>query len=271
MRNYILTALAIVGLGLSILLTYTVFPDSPFYDVAERSVTPVEKSAQTADSEDSDPIVAGQTQEMSDDDPGNPIPQSLGIDDMDHRLPVDAPLRGDPKLRDRLTYDNVINQFAVKENPRYQLRENDKMYETGVTYCNTFVWDVTRAMGAEIPYWVDENGKLTEPWFSDKGHWRVWDPSYWRTANEINQWLKQNSQQSGWHSVTAEEAQDAANLGFPTVVSMYILDGPGHIGIVRPGEELNGPALAQAGTTNVNHAHVYDFFPREGTQFFTHS
>jgi hypothetical protein len=55
------------------------------------------------------------------------------------------------------------------------------------------------------------------------------------------------------------------------VVSWYDpYQDEGHIGVVRPGDMHNGPALAQAGTTNVNYAHVYDFFPHEGTQFFFH-
>jgi hypothetical protein len=52
------------------------------------------------------------------------------------------------------------------------------------------------------------------------------------------------------------------------VASVYDPNSDGHIGTVRPGELLNGPELAQAGTENVNYAHVYDFFPNEGTQFF---
>jgi len=40
--------------------------------------------------------------------------------------------------------------------------------------------------------------------------------------------------------------------------------------IVHPSAMHNGPPLTQAGTTNVNYAHVYDFFPYEGTQFFIH-
>ena len=88
------------------------------------------------------------------------------------------------------------------------------------------------------------------------------------SANDMNRWLNKYDPLYSWREVSAEEAQDLANLGHPTVASVYEPQGPGHIGIVRPGEMLNGPALAQAGTSKVNHAHVYDFFPREGTQFF---
>ncbi len=84
----------------------------------------------------------------------------------------------------------------------------------------------------------------------------------------INQWLNQKGQESGWREVSAEKAQELANLGHPTVASVYEPQGFGHIGVVRPGEMSNGPALAQAGNSNVNNGYVYDYFPREGTQFF---
>jgi hypothetical protein len=176
---------------------------------------------------------------------------------------VDAPLRGDPKARNRVTYDNVINQFAVEENPRYKPRRNGPYY----TYCNIFVWDVTRAMGAMVPHWVGEDGKPIDPWPTDQG-WVLSDPSRWMGANDTIGWLDEHGPQYGWREVSAEEAQDLANLGHPTVASVYEPHDAGHIGIVRPGEMLNGPALAQAGTYNFNHAYVYNCFPAEGTQFF---
>jgi hypothetical protein len=43
----------------------------------------------------------------------------------------------------------VINQFAVENNARYLPVPNH-----GLTFCNIFSCDVTRAMGAEIPHWV---------------------------------------------------------------------------------------------------------------------
>jgi hypothetical protein len=59
-----------------------------------------------------------------------------------------------------------------------------------------------------------------------------------------------------------------ASLYNDTVVDAYHAEPVGHMGIVRPGEQVNGPALAQAGIYNFSYAHVYDCFPVEGTQFF---
>jgi len=159
--------------------------------------------------------------------------------------PVSAPAQGSPSARNAATYDNVINQFAVGSNPRYQPRD-------GNTYCNIFAWDVTKAMGAELPHWVDANGNAT-----GQGQGRELD------ANATNAWLNQNGAKNGWRKVSAEEAQALANQGHPAVASWDNQGGIGHIAVVRPGEvSSNGPAIAQAGSKCFNDGHVYDSFPR---------
>jgi hypothetical protein len=158
---------------------------------------------------------------------------------------VDAPEKGSPSARNADTYDNVINQFAVGSNPRYQPRD-------GNTYCNIFASDVTKAMGAEIPHWVDANGNPTA-----QGKGRELD------ANATNTWLNQHGEKNGWRKVSAEEAQKLANEGHPAVASWNNPGGIGHIAVVRPGEVTgNGPSIAQAGSKNFNDGHVYDSFPR---------
>src|SRR5687767_1228481 len=61
-----------------------------------------------------------------------------GTTDTNAAYPASPPVRGNPASRNAATYDNVINQFAVGNNPRYAQRN-------GNTYCNIFAWDVTRA------------------------------------------------------------------------------------------------------------------------------
>lgn len=235
-----------VMLGLTMLLACAVLPPGgPHYHAAHGFGMSVQELAQDH-----------RTQNLAD------VPLTWGsIEEIDFRIPVDAPLRSYPKTRNRTTYENVINQFAVEVNPRYEPREND-------TYCMIFVWDITRAMTAEIPYWVGMHNERLEPWLDHYRVWRIRDDARWMSANDINQWLNYHGARRGWREVSAEEAQQLANLGHPTVASLYEPDGKGHIGIVRPGEMRNGPALAQAGIRNANYAHAYDFFPREGTQFF---
>ncbi|HEX8698631.1 MAG TPA: LysM peptidoglycan-binding domain-containing protein [Myxococcaceae bacterium] len=166
-------------------------------------------------------------------------------------VPVDAPLQGDPAHRNAETYADVIDQFAVGSNPRHARRD-------GNTYCNIFAWDVTRAMGAEIPHWVDGAGNPT-----GVGQGRELD------ANGGHLWLQNNGPQHGWREVSAEEAQAMANQGHPTVASWHNPGGIGHIAVVRPGEITDrGPAIAQAGGSNFNEGHVRDGFGNAQPKYF---
>ncbi len=175
--------------------------------------------------------------------------------------PIDAPLKGDPNHRTAETYNNVINQFAVAHNPRYAIRDSSG---DGIkdTFCNIFVWDVTRAMGAEIPHWVDRRtGQPTT----------VYNYSQSREldANATMDWLRQHGAQHGWRRVSAEEAQRLANEGHPTMVGWKNPSGIGHVAIVRPGNiNERGPAIAQAGSTNVNYAHVRDTFGNRPVEYW---
>ncbi|KFE72096.1 peptidoglycan-binding protein [Hyalangium minutum] len=166
-------------------------------------------------------------------------------------IPANAPLQGSPSNRNAATYADVIDQFAVGNNPRYAPRE-------GNTYCNIFAWDVTKAMGAEIPHWVDGAGNPT-----GVGQGRELD------ANGVNRWLNTHGPANGWRQVSAEEAQRLANSGHPTVASWNNPGGIGHIAVVRPGEANgNGPAIAQAGARNFNDGHVRDSFGNANVQYF---
>jgi len=166
-------------------------------------------------------------------------------------IPVNAPLQGSPSDRNAATYADVIDQFAVGNNPRYQPRD-------GNTYCNIFAWDATKAMGAEIPHWVDGAGNPT-----GVGQGRELD------ANGVNRWLNNQGPSQGWRQVSAEEAQQLANQGHPAVASWNNPGGIGHIAVVRPGEiNGNGPAIAQAGARNFNEGHVRDSFGNANVQYF---
>ena len=169
--------------------------------------------------------------------------------------PVDAPIQGDPNARSADVYSQVINQFDVENNPRYAQRD-------GNTYCNIFAWDVTRAMGTEIPHWVDNAGN---PMPYGQGHEL--------DANGVNQWLNSQGGNYGWQEVSPDQAQAMANQGFPVVASWDNVGDIGHIAVVRPGAiNGNGPETAQAGGENWNDGHVYDSFPRGAqVQYFVNT
>lgn len=170
-------------------------------------------------------------------------------------IPVDAPLQNRPGDRSASQYADVLDQFAVGNNPRYAKRN-------GNTYCNIFVWDATRAMGAEIPHWVDGNGNPAKVGAS--GAWEM-------NANATNRWLHNHGPRHGWRQVSAEEAQRLANQGHPTVASWNNPGGIGHIAMVRPGElTAGGPTIAQAGSSNFNSGTVRQGFGSAQPQYFVH-
>src|SRR5260221_2432086 len=108
------------------------------------------------------------------------------------------PLTNAPGQRDSAVYSQLIDQFAVRDNPRFLAGQ-------GKTYCNIFVWDVTGAMGAEVPHWVDAGGNIAVP--GAPGAFEI-------NINAGVTWMKNHGMsQNGWQSVTPAQAQDAANQG----------------------------------------------------------
>jgi hypothetical protein len=158
-----------------------------------------------------------------------------------------APVLSAPGRRDPFLYDSVIDQFRVSQSPRYRRDQQNK----DETYCNIFVWDVTKAMGAEIPHWVDGQGRRTEDGVGSE-----------LDANALIGWLETSGAAAGWQEIDAARAQEVANRGYPVVAAWVNPGGIGHLAVVRPGElsETGGPAIAQSGTVNFNRGTVEQGF-----------
>ena len=172
--------------------------------------------------------------------------------------PNNPPVRGDASRRSRELYDNILNQFAVGVNPRYAHRN-------GSTFCNIYVWDVTRAMGAEIPHWVDPNG---DPTPHNRGREL--------NANAVNDWLNKHGARFGWRKVPLAQGIERANRGYPVVASWKNPGKIGHISMIRPGDasETEGPWMAQAGATNSNRVRMFRIYGKrraDAVEIWTHS
>ncbi|MBG0785450.1 MAG: WXG100 family type VII secretion target [Anaerolineaceae bacterium] len=172
---------------------------------------------------------------------------------------IDPPLTNGEGNRNPEIYDDVLNQFAVEENSRYRKNQQGK----NETYCNIFVWDATKAMGAEIPHWVDSKGNPVP-----QGTGRE------LSANGTINWLETHGSENGWKVLTAEQAQAMANEGHPVVASWENPNSskPGHVAMVRPGEysQESGPALAQAGWNNDNNTTVSEAFGDREVVYYYH-
>ena len=155
--------------------------------------------------------------------------------------PVTPAITSNPSNRSAALYTSVIAQFSVETNPRYAVNKKGH----GDTYCNIFMWDVTSAMGAEIPHYIDPNTGAPMTYPDVKGGREL-------SANGIYNWLFNHGSQYGWYQVSAEEAQALANRGQPVVTALKNNSGHGHVQVVCPSEDgtydpARGVTIAQAG------------------------
>jgi hypothetical protein len=157
--------------------------------------------------------------------------------------------------RSAAAYEAVIGQFDVENSKRYQ---NNK-YGNGDTYCNIFLWDVTSAMNAEIPHYVDRSTGAPRAYPDTEG-------AYELSANGISDWLERHGRQYGWVEVSAREAQAHADSGGPAITSWYNASGgSGHVQVVRPSggggyDEARGVAVAQAGARRTESSYANDIY-----------
>ena len=87
--------------------------------------------------------------------------------------------------RSAAALNNVIRQFDVENAERY------RPWRNGSTYCNIFVWDVTRALGCEIPHYVDRESGDARYYPNIKG-------AYELDANGVCDWLRRRGAEHGW-------------------------------------------------------------------------
>lgn len=140
--------------------------------------------------------------------------------------PIDVPSAKLPHTPDKLWA--VLRDLAVEKSKRYKARE-------GLTYCNVFLWDVCRAMGCEIPHWVDKDGNR-----ADVGKGKE------LSANGTVRWLDEHGARHGWVDADRETAMDAAARGHVVVLGWDSKSvKPGHVAVMLP-----KGTIAQAGRRN---------------------
>ncbi|GKX28612.1 hypothetical protein SH1V18_10920 [Vallitalea longa] len=183
-------------------------------------------------------------------------------------------------------YNKLIDQFNVKTNPRYIPRDN--------TYCNIFAWDVSIAMGVELPRFVEVNeiGNLEDATGKAIGrnlgeHILYQNKSNYNAdatelnANRLAIWLDAQGENYGWKEISPEEAQKRANQGYMTISCIDKSPDTGHVQVIRPtpdGSEYNaekGVYLAQAGGVKAisNGLYFLEFYKKsyyKKYKFYTH-
>jgi hypothetical protein len=147
-----------------------------------------------------------------------------------------------PKL-----YEQVINQFAVGHNARYEPDGPDK------PRAHIFVWDVSRAMHAEIPHMVGAR-----------------ELSLIQTLD----WLRYEGSQRGWVKVMPETAVEGANEGKLVVITPKVgVTKVALMAVVRPGGlSANGhPRVAAAAKMRGNDLSPQEAFGVFAFEYFMHA
>lgn len=158
---------------------------------------------------------------------------------------VQAPVQSREGKRTRELLEQVIRQFAVSTNPRYG---EDA---PGKPRAHIFAWDVSRAMGCEIPHFVGAKEL---------------------TLAQTCDWLRHEGPMRGWHRVGEYEVLEAVDKGqlviaMPKDIKVKLL------AVVAPQEppadmkpRLTGACLKRgSGFSNM------DCFGVRPVEFFTHA
>ena len=157
---------------------------------------------------------------------------------------INAPLQSREGRRTADLYKQVLNQFAAGHNPRYEPEEPSRLR------AHIFVWDVTRAMNAELPHFVGAR-----------------ELSLAQTCD----WLRQEAPMRGWRRADAEGAAAAANAGKP-VVAVPRDSSVRAIAMVRPGElgPDGRPRFAAAGLKRGNDLSTQEALGVFAVEYFFH-
>ncbi len=188
--------------------------------------------------------------------------QDDGIHVLESYKPTNPKITNTADDRSADNYLAVVKQFDVENNHRYTPDHAGH----GETYCNIFLWDVTKAMNAEIPHWADSStgyptpmGKGVELNANAVVNWLVKDTS----ANTVE------AESHGWREIPEPEAAIAASAGRPTVAVWRNPVGIGHVAMVIPSSE-KGTRLAAAGTHCYADCSVQQSFGGRNVRYFYH-
>lgn len=122
--------------------------------------------------------------------PAGPVASPSDLTTRDLWKAVIAPIQSQQGQRSAALYQKVLAQFDVGNNPRYEPDGPDK------TRGHIFIWDISRAMGCEIPHFVGAKEL---------------------SLSQTCDWLRHEGPMRGWRKVSDDEVFGAAKLGYPVI------------------------------------------------------
>lgn len=173
-------------------------------------------------------------------------------------LPVQPHKTNKEGERSPEAYNEVMEAFQVESNARYQPRNGD-------TWCNIYVWDVTTAMGCEIPHYYN---RFTGAPMTQEECVKKPGSYYEMSASRMTKWLETYGEQYGWVACDEATAINSANEGMPTVA---VGTNTGHVAMVAPQNEgETGVMISQAGGSNFNHGKIKNGFGNYQVKYYYH-
>ncbi len=168
-----------------------------------------------------------------------PLPECVGRETW---RALKAPFTSREGKRSKALYEQVVNQFAIGNNDRY---DEDA---PGKPRGHIYVWDVSRAMGCEIPHYTGAR-----------------ELSLVQTID----WLKREGPMRGWVRVTTSDVFDIAERGQLVVVipkDMRVRQ----MAIVLPQEPGGPPLLTGAGLVVGVNLEAQDLFGVSAIECYYH-
>jgi len=158
---------------------------------------------------------------------------------------VVAPVQSQEDGRTRGLLEQVLKQFAVANNPRYEPDAPDKPRG------HIYVWDVSRAMACEIPHFLGAK-----------------ELSLGQTVD----WLRHEGPMRGWRRAEAQDAVAAANEGL-LAIAMPKEPRLKHLAVVIPQDQPPDllPVVAGAGVKRGWALPVGEVFGMKRIELFVHA
>lgn len=174
-------------------------------------------------------------------------------------LPCPLTVCSNQGARSPRNLEDVVRALRVDTDPRYAPRDLNAD-GTRETFCNIFLWDFSRAMGVEIPHWVDAQGCPCAP---GKG--------LELNANATVRWMvSYGVPHYGWEQVLEPVARARVLRGEPTVALWQNHSGIGHVAALVPAR-TGETYIAQAGAACFSRGPLSRGFGRLSPVFYSHA
>ncbi len=155
---------------------------------------------------------------------------------------LQAPVQSKAGKREKSLYEQVLKQFAVGSNPRYEPDGTDR------DRSHIFLWDVSLAMGCEIPHFAGARE---------------------HNLSQTTDWVRHEAPMRGWRRVSSTDIYDVAASG-QLVVAVPKDPRLKGLAVVHPQKKAFVPVVVSAGVKRGWGVALRDAIGVVACEFFTH-